>query len=42
MDAAFNSAGSPHEYLLGETPHEGLTGKPFNYYSFVFGDPIAT
>ena len=30
-DAAFKTAGMPHEYLGGETPHERLTGKPFNY-----------
>jgi Reverse transcriptase (RNA-dependent DNA polymerase) len=30
-DAAYKSSGMPHEYLGGETPHERLTGKPFNY-----------
>ena len=30
-DAAFKTAGMPHEYLGGETPRERLTGKPFNY-----------
>ena len=30
-DAAFKTAGIPHEYPGGETPHKRLTGKPFNY-----------
>ncbi|CAM9741754.1 unnamed protein product [Sphacelaria rigidula] len=30
-DAAFETAGMPHEYLGGETPCERLTGKSFNY-----------
>ena len=30
-DAAFKTAGKPHECLAGENPCEGLTGKPFNY-----------
>jgi hypothetical protein len=30
-DAAYKSSAMPHEYLGGETPHERLTGTPFNY-----------
>ncbi|CAM9156388.1 unnamed protein product [Sphacelaria rigidula] len=30
-DAAYKTAGMPHEYLKGETPCERLTRKPFNY-----------
>ncbi|CAM9872319.1 unnamed protein product, partial [Sphacelaria rigidula] len=33
-NAAFKTAGVPHEYLGGETPCERLTGKPFNYDRF--------
>ena len=31
MDATYKLAAAPHEFLGGETPHERLTGKPFNY-----------
>ena len=30
-DAAFRTAGMPHEYLGGETPYERLTGQTFDY-----------
>jgi len=30
-DAAYKSSAMPHEYLGGETPHERLFGRPFNY-----------
>ncbi|CAM9331837.1 unnamed protein product, partial [Choristocarpus tenellus] len=37
-DATFKTTGMPQEYLVGETPYERLSNKPFNYNRLrVFG-----